>query len=129
VVIDPVLDAGGKLIGFAKVTRDVTDKRAAERALLESEQRFRLLVQGVKDYAVYMLDAEGYVSNWNPGAQAIKGYSAEEIVGKHFSRFYTEEDRQAGEPAGSGQVRGRGMARPQGRVTVSRRRADRPDPR
>lgn len=98
VVIDPVLDAGGNLIGFAKVTRDVTDKRAAERALLESEQRFRLLVQGVKDYAVYMLDADGYVSNWNPGAQAIKGYSADEIVGKHFSSFYTEEDRQAGEP-------------------------------
>jgi PAS domain S-box-containing protein len=98
VVIDPVLDAGGKLIGFAKVTRDITDKRAADRALLESEQRFRLLVQGVKDYAVYMLDPEGHVSNWNPGAQAIKGYSADEIIGQHFSRFYTEEDRQAGEP-------------------------------
>ncbi len=98
VVIDPVLDADGNLIGFAKVTRDVTDKRAAERALLESEQRFRLLVQGVKDYAVYMLDAGGHVTNWNPGAQAIKGYTANEIVGEHFSSFYTEEDRQAGEP-------------------------------
>jgi len=98
VVIDPVLDTSGDLIGFAKVTRDVTDKRAAERALLESEQRFRLLVQGVKDYAVYMLDADGHVTNWNPGAQAIKGYSADEIVGEHFSSFYTEEDRQAGEP-------------------------------
>ncbi|MEG3089551.1 hybrid sensor histidine kinase/response regulator [Sphingomonas sp. PB4P5] len=98
VVIDPVFDAAGTLIGFAKVTRDVTDKRAAERALLESEQRFRLLVQGVKDYAIYMLDATGHVTNWNPGAQAIKGYSADEIVGRHFSTFYTEEDRQAGEP-------------------------------
>jgi PAS domain S-box-containing protein len=98
VVIDPVLDADGNLIGFAKVTRDVTEKRVAERALLESEQRFRLLVQGVKDYAVYMLDAGGHVTNWNPGAQAIKGYSADEIVGEHFSSFYTEEDRQAGEP-------------------------------
>jgi PAS domain S-box-containing protein len=98
VVIDPVIDADGNLIGFAKVTRDVTDKRAAERALLESEQRFRLLVQGVKDYAVYMLDADGRVTNWNPGAQAIKGYVADEIVGEHFSNFYTEEDRQAGEP-------------------------------
>ena len=98
VVIDPVLDAGGAVIGFAKVTRDVTDKRAAERALVESEQRFRLLVQGVKDYAVYMLDPDGYVTNWNPGAQAIKGYGVGEIVGEHFSRFYTEEDRQAGEP-------------------------------
>ena len=71
VVIDPVIDADGKLIGFAKVTRDITDKRQAERALLESEQRFRLLVQGVKDYAIYMLDPEGHVTNWNPGAQAI----------------------------------------------------------
>ncbi len=98
VVIDPVIDGHGNLIGFAKVTRDVTTKRAAERALLESEQRFRLLVQGVKDYAIYMLDPQGHVSNWNPGAEAIKGYTADEIVGRHFSRFYTEEDRQAGEP-------------------------------
>jgi PAS domain S-box-containing protein len=98
VVIDPVVDASGKVIGFAKVTRDVTDRRAAERALLESEQRFRLLVQGVKDYAVYMLDTGGHVTNWNPGAQAIKGYTADEIVGRHFSAFYTEEDRQSGEP-------------------------------
>ena len=98
VVIDPVLDASGTLIGFAKVTRDVTEKRAAQRALLESEQRFRHLVQGVKDYAVYMLGSDGTVTNWNPGAEAIKGYTAEEIVGQHFSRFYTEEDRQRGEP-------------------------------
>jgi PAS domain S-box-containing protein len=99
VVIDPVIDATGTLIGFAKVTRDITDKRAAQRALLESEQRFRLLVQGVKDYAIYMLDSQGHVTNWNPGAQAIKGFTADEIVGRHFSTFYTEEDRQGGEPA------------------------------
>lgn len=99
VVIDPVRDEQGTLIGFAKVTRDITDKRAAQRALLESEQRFRLLVQGVKDYAIYMLDSDGLVTNWNRGAQAIKGYSADEIVGAHFSTFYTEEDRQSGEPA------------------------------
>jgi PAS domain S-box-containing protein len=98
VVIDPVIDDEGGLIGFAKVTRDITDKLEARRALEQSEQRFRLLVEGVKDYAVYMLDADGRVTNWNPGAAAIKGYSAMEIVGEHFSRFYTEEDRQAGEP-------------------------------
>ena len=92
VVIDPVIDEAGKLIGFAKVTHDVTDKKEAQRALIESEQRFRMLVQSVKDYAIYMLDAQGHVTNWNPGAQAIKGYSAEEIIGQHFSRFYTEED-------------------------------------
>lgn len=99
VVIDPVLDEAGTLIGFAKVTRDITDRRAAERALLESEQRFRLLIQGVRDYAIYMLDPHGHVTNWNRGAQAIKGYAAEEIIGRHFSAFYTEEERQSGEPA------------------------------
>lgn len=97
-VIDPVLDEKGALIGFAKVTRDITDRRAAERALLESEQRFRLLVQGVRDYAIYLLDPAGHVTNWNRGAQAIKGYTAEEIVGRHFSTFYTAEDRARGEP-------------------------------
>jgi PAS domain S-box-containing protein len=99
VVIDPVRDEQGALIGFAKVTRDITDKRATQQALLESEQRFRLLVQGVRDYAIYMLDPDGIVTNWNRGAQAIKGYRADEIVGRHFSTFYTEEDRQSGEPA------------------------------
>ena len=98
VVLDPIRDDDGKLIGFAKITRDVTAKREHDRALFESEQRFRLLVQGVKDYAIYMLDIEGRVSNWNPGAAAIKGYSEQEIVGQHFSRFYTDEDRTGGEP-------------------------------
>ena len=98
VVIDPVFGDDGELIGYAKVTRDITDKRAAERALRASEERFRLLVQGVQDYAIYMLDTTGHVTNWNAGAAAIKGYTEDEIVGQHFSRFYTEEDRQAGEP-------------------------------
>jgi PAS domain S-box-containing protein len=97
-VLDPIRDDEGKLIGFAKITRDDTEKRAASLALLESERRFRTLVQGVKDYALYMLDPNGVVSNWNTGAEAIKGYKASEIVGQHFSRFYTEEDRAAGEP-------------------------------
>ena len=98
VVIDPIYDQG-KLVGYAKITRDITEKRAAEERLRASEQRFRMLVQGVRDYAIYMLDPEGQVTNWNSGAQAIKGYSAEEIIGSHFSRFYTEEDRARGEPA------------------------------
>jgi PAS domain S-box-containing protein len=98
VVIDPVRDAQGKLVGFAKITRDISDKKEAERELYQSEQRFRMLVQGVHDYAIYMLDPEGRVTNWNTGAAAIKGYSADEIVGEHFSRFYTEEDRANGEP-------------------------------
>ncbi len=97
-VLDPVYDPGGYHVGFAKITRDITAKREQERALFETEQRFRLLVQGVRDYAIYMLDTEGRVTNWNSGAEAIKGYSADEIVGQHFSRFYTEEDRARGDP-------------------------------
>jgi PAS domain S-box-containing protein len=98
VVIDPVIDQG-ELIGYAKITRDVSERRDADLALRESERRFQILVQGVQDYAIYMLDPEGMVTNWNAGAQAIKGYTADEIVGRHFSLFYTPEDREAGAPA------------------------------
>ena len=76
-----------------------SDERLRQQAIFESEQRFRILVQGVRDYAIYMLTPDGTVSNWNSGAELIKGYSADEIVGKHFSRFYTEGDRATGEPA------------------------------
>jgi PAS domain S-box-containing protein len=98
VVIDPIKDASGNLIGFAKITRDLTERRLAEEALRKSEEQFRLLVQGVTDYAIYMLTPDGQVSSWNAGAERIKGYRPEEIIGQHFSRFYTEEDRQAGAP-------------------------------
>jgi PAS domain S-box-containing protein len=98
VVVDPIRSEQGDLIGFAKITRDITERREAQRKLREAEERFRMLVQGVRDYAIYMLDPTGIVSNWNAGAQAIKGYSETEIVGRHFSSFYTEEDRAAGEP-------------------------------
>ena len=99
VVIDPVIGAGEQVIGYAEIMRDISDRRVVDEALIASEQRFRLLVQGVRDYAIYMLDPHGYVTNWNSGAQAIKGYTAEEIIGQHFSRFYSEEDRLAGAPA------------------------------
>jgi PAS domain S-box-containing protein len=98
VVIDPIRDPEGRLVGFAKVTRDLTERRAAEEELRRSEERFRLLVQSVTDYAIYMLDPEGKVSSWNAGAERFKGYSADEIIGEHFSRFYSEEDRAAGIP-------------------------------
>ncbi|MCP1518496.1 PAS domain S-box-containing protein [Pseudomonas migulae] len=98
VVIDPILDPTGKLLGFAKITRDLTDRKMAEEVLKQSEQQFRLLVQSVTDYAIYMLDADGRLTNWNPGAQRIKGYLPEEVIGQHFSMFYTPEDRAAGEP-------------------------------
>ncbi|WP_426619979.1 PAS domain S-box protein [Pseudomonas rustica] len=98
VVIDPIIDPNGQLLGFAKITRDLTDRKMAEETLRRSEQQFRMLVQGVTDYAIYMLSPEGRVSNWNQGAQRIKGYLPEEIIGQHFSVFYTPEDRAAGEP-------------------------------
>lgn len=99
VVVDPIISDDGSLVGFAKITRDITDRRAADQSLFAAEQRFRLLVQGVRDYAIYMLDLEGRVTNWNAGAEAIKGYAGAEIIGQHFSRFYTQEDRDRGEPA------------------------------
>jgi hypothetical protein len=98
VVIDPIRDPSGTLLGYAKITRDLTDRKLAEETLKQSEQQFRLLVQSVTDYAIYMLTPQGLVSNWNPGAQRIKGYLPEEVIGKHFSLFYTPEDRQANEP-------------------------------
>ncbi|WLG47856.1 PAS domain-containing sensor histidine kinase [Pseudomonas sp. FP1740] len=98
VVIDPIFDPSGKLLGFAKITRDLTDRKMAEETLKQSEQQFRLLVQSVTDYAIYMLAPDGRLTNWNPGAQRIKGYRPEEVIGQHFSIFYTPEDREAGEP-------------------------------
>ncbi|MDB5679058.1 PAS domain-containing sensor histidine kinase [Sphingomonas bacterium] len=95
VVIDPVRDNAGNLIGYAKVTRDLTERRAAEQELRASEERFRMLVQSVTDYAIYLLDPDGRVSSWNAGAERFKGYTADEIMGEHFSRFYTDEDRAA----------------------------------
>jgi len=99
VVIDPIRSATGELIGFAKVTRDLTDRRAAQEALRQSEERFRLLVESVTDYAIYMVDPQGTITSWNAGAERFKGYRADEILGRNFAEFYLEEDRQAGRPA------------------------------
>ncbi|SFH12473.1 PAS domain S-box-containing protein [Palleronia marisminoris] len=99
VVIDPIRSPSGDLLGFAKITRDLTERRATEEALRKSQEQFRLLVQGVTDYAIYMLDPTGHVASWNAGARRIKGYAPAEIIGQHFSRFYTEEDRHDGLPS------------------------------
>lgn len=98
VVIDRILTPSGELAGFAKITRDLTERRMAEEALRHSHRQFQLLVDGVTDYAIYMLAPDGTVTTWNTGAQRIKGYSPEQAIGGHFSRFYTQEDREAGEP-------------------------------
>jgi PAS domain S-box-containing protein len=98
VVIDPIRTVDGELIGFAKVTRDLTDKKLAEDALRESEAQLRLLIEGVKDYAIYLISPDGLVTNWNAGAQRIKGYHPNEVIGQHFGLFYTAEDRVAGKP-------------------------------
>ncbi len=122
-VYQPIRDASGAVSGIFVAGSDVTDRAQAEAAQRESEAQlqeiaannqseaqFRLLVRGVTDYAIYMLDPDGVVSSWNPGAERIKGYRPEEIVGQHFSKFYTEEDRASGRPE-----HGLGVARREGR--------------
>ncbi len=91
-------DERGRPKGFANVTRDLTERRNAQAELLRAEERFRLLVEGVVDYAIYMLDRDGLVTTWNTGAEKIKGYTAKEIIGRSFEVFFTPEDRDAGRP-------------------------------
>ena len=98
VVITALRNEHGGLTGYAKVTRDLTEQHRLEQSLRASEERFRVLVSQVVDYAIIALDAQGIVETWNAGAEQVKGYRAEEIIGKHFSAFYTDEDRRAGLP-------------------------------
>jgi len=79
--------------------RDVTEQQAEQDAARRSDQQLRSLVEGVRDYAIYLLDREGYITTWNPGAERIKHYTSDEIIGKHFSRFFTQEDAERGRPA------------------------------
>ncbi len=109
------------LLPRARAGREL-EQQLVQTATQDSERRFQMLVQGVTDYAIYMLDPRGNITNWNAGAMRIKGYAADEIVGQHFSRFYTPEDRADGSAGARSahcdqrrQIRGRGLARPQGR--------------
>ena len=97
-VLEANRDGAGALSGYTLITRDISDRRHTQQALHASEEQFRLLVQSVTDYAIYMLSPEGLVTNWNEGARRIKGYDEAEVIGTHFSRFYTEEDRREGIP-------------------------------
>jgi PAS domain S-box-containing protein len=99
VVLTAVRDSSGEMVGFAKVTRDLTERRKQAEALRRSEERFSLMVSAVRDYGIFMLDPQGHIASWNEGAQRIKGYTAQEIIGQHFSIFYPEEDNAAGKPA------------------------------
>ena len=98
VVITALRDDKGVLQAYSKITRDLSDKKRQEETLRLSEERFRLLVEGVQDYAIFMLDPSGAVTSWNAGARRIMGYEAAEITGKHFSRLYTADDIEAGKP-------------------------------
>jgi len=98
-VITLLRDESGGIRGFVQVTRDMTARRAAEEQLRQSTEVFQLLVSAVRDYAIFMLDPEGNIATWNVGAQRIKQYKPAEIIGRHFSTFYSEEDIRNGKPA------------------------------
>ena len=113
VVIAALRGRSGQLIGFAKVTRDLTERKRADAEHATSH----LLIEAVKDYAIFMLDPAGNIVSWNTGAERIKGYTAEEIIGQHFSCFYTEKDRQQGMPQrGWNSLSSQVGARPKGGV-------------
>ncbi|MDX1921241.1 MAG: PAS domain-containing protein, partial [Candidatus Caenarcaniphilales bacterium] len=98
VLITAIHDENNQVIGFTKVTRDLTDKKISRETLRRSEDRYSLMVAEVQDYAIILMDLEGNIENWNKGAEQIKGYKAEEIIGKNFRLFYTEEDKKVGKP-------------------------------
>jgi PAS domain S-box-containing protein len=97
VLVDPVRE-GDAALGFGVVMRDRTERRRLDEELRNSQEQFRVLVQGVADYAIYMLDPGGHVSSWNSGAERIKGYAPNEVIGRHYSAFFTPEDVERGEP-------------------------------
>jgi formate hydrogenlyase transcriptional activator len=96
IMLSPV-ETGGE-ISVLTVVRDITERKQAETALRRSEEQFRLLVEGAPDYAIFMIDPQGRVATWNRGAERIKGYRAEEIIGQHFSKFYPQESLERGKP-------------------------------
>src|SRR5262249_809202 len=96
--ITPLKDASGKIFGYAHVIRAITENQRAELAFHRSEQQLRHLVNAVQEYAIFMLDPQGRIATWNSGANRINGYTASEIIGCHFSCFYTQEDLRVQKP-------------------------------
>ena len=136
VIITALHDDDGNLTGYAKVTRDLTEPHALEEALRSSEERLRLLVGQVADYAIIALDPQGIIETWNLGAERVKGYTADEAVGRSFAMFYTDEDRRTGLPLKlltgrprEGTHRAHRLAGPQGRHPVLGRRHHHRPPR
>jgi PAS domain-containing protein len=97
IMLKPAQTAFGPVV--LSFVRDVTEQRAAMETLRRHDQQMGSIIESVRDYAIYFLDRDGHVMTWNPGGERIKGYTAEEIVGKHFSRFFTQEDIERGRPA------------------------------
>jgi PAS domain S-box-containing protein len=109
-VVSAIREAGGLLVGFGELLRDATERRRADEETRDGEQRFRRAVESVKDYAIFMVDREGQVQTWNHGAELIKGYRSDEIIGRNMEVFYPPEDRAAGRPAtllATAELRGR----------------------
>jgi PAS domain S-box-containing protein len=98
VVITALRDSHGTLLGFSKITRDLSERHEQAEVLRQSEERFRLLLEGLPDYAILILDANGRISSWNSGAQRIFGYSAEEMIWKHVSNLYRPDEITASVP-------------------------------
>ncbi len=98
-ILQPIRDEHGAVLGYAKMTRDLTEKKQVDDAISLSEERFRALIAAIENYAVILLDADGMVLTWNDGAQQLKGFKSEEIIGQPVNKFYVEEDVQAGLPA------------------------------
>ena len=98
VTTTPLLGEKGERLGSVHIAHDITERKRMEDALRVSEERLRLLIDGVMDYAIFMLDVDGRVTSWNEGARRVKGWDAQEILGRHFSLFYTEEAVAAGHP-------------------------------